>query len=212
MKKTIIASVLGIAASAAVTSSYGQGQVLFGNYANGGSLQAPVTYGTVNVPALLQGLAVSGASGFVADLLYGGSTGASYTDTGFTSPLLGAFDGDTSEGAGLIQNSLGNAVTIASYPNLVSGGNAYFEIEVYNGSTYANSTYRGVSAPIKLTSLATAANSLLPGSLMSDNGAAAIPLTAFTVNGVVPAPEPSSLALAGLGGFGMLMAFRRKKA
>jgi hypothetical protein len=36
-------------------------------------------------------------------------------------------------------------------------------------------------------------------------------MTAFSVSPVA-VPEPSTLALAGLGGFGMLMALRRKKA
>jgi hypothetical protein len=45
-----------------------------------------------------------------------------------------------------------------------------------------------------------------------------VPMNVFAANGVnldlttTPVPEPSTLALAGLSGFGMLMAFRRKKA
>jgi PEP-CTERM motif len=195
MKKIIVASILGIAASTAmVTSSYGQGQLIFGNYSEGGAISAPVTYAS-------GGLAVG--SEFTAQLLYS-ATGTAGTFTpvvGATASFL-ATDGDTADGAGLFP---AETATVLGYVS----GNAFFEIEAYNGSSYANSLITGISSVVELSTLATAANTLPQGSMLSDNTAAIVPLTSFTVASV---PEPTTLALAGLGGLASLVAFRRKKA
>ena len=195
MKKTIIALAVGSAAICLTNVSFGQGQVAFCNYANGGALTAPVT---------ISGSGLACGPSYTADLLYS-FNGTSYTDSGFTAGFLGTADGDTANGAGFF----GNQTLYATIPGY-SSGNVWFEVQVYNGSSYASSTIRGISAPVELNNLATAANSLPPGSLLSDNTAAVSPLQAFTVS-AVPVPEPGTLALAGLGGLGMLLAFRRKK-
>jgi hypothetical protein len=52
----------------------------------------------------------------------------------------------------------------------------------------------------------------LGGGLTAPTDLTAMPAVNMVQVPVVPTPEPSTLALAGLGGFGMLMAMRRKKA
>lgn len=213
MKKTIIALVLGAVASAAVNSVQAQGFVVFGNYTGGFAQTAPVTYVGASLGALQNGSLVGISSGgadptFTASLLYsfGANLGVTYTQYG-TADFLGV-NGDTIDnGAGLFGGAL-NSITIPGY----SSGACDFIIQVYNGSDYASSTIRGQSTVITVNPLATAGNGLPTGTMFSAENANANPgLVAFTVSPVV-VPEPSTLALAGLGGFGMLMALRRKKA
>jgi hypothetical protein len=186
---------------AIVSQAKAQGTVFFCNYSvSGNLLTAPVTYGGTPAEGLVTGEAVG--TGFTARLLfsYGPDLGVSYSDAGVTASFL-APSGDTADGAGLF-GFQANAVTIPGY----TSGNVNFIVEVYNGSSFINSTIRGQSAVVTLANLATAANSLPPGSLLSDNTAATTPLTAF----VVGIPEPSIFALAGLGA-AALMVIRRKK-
>src|SRR5438046_1290438 len=81
MKRKVVASILGIAASTAmVASSYGQGSVFFNNlaYSSGSGtsydpgINVPVSYGS----GPNTGVLVDGANGFQADLLYQFGTGA----------------------------------------------------------------------------------------------------------------------------------------
>jgi hypothetical protein len=198
MKRTIIATILGIAASAAmVTSSQGQGFIFFQNYGSGPS-------GLISAPVTFNGAAVSGGAGFNADLLFSLNNGSTFTDLGVAVPFFGSFNGDTANFAGLFSDST-SPETIPGYTT----GNVEFIVEAFNGSTFANSSVRGQSAVVTLNGLATPANGLPTGDMLSDNTAATTPLAAFTVSAV---PEPTTLALAGLAGLASLVAFRRKNA
>jgi hypothetical protein len=202
MKKTIIASILGVAACAAVTTSYGQGSIFFANYSFGvNSYSAPVTFGGQVV-----------GSDFSAQLLYSatGQSGTFSALPGSTLQFLGTGLGDTADGGGLFQ---GTGVTVAAYPNTVSG-NAWFEVSVFNTATVganAPGTITGISAPVQVGALATAANNLGVSDLFPDNPnlVTAGGLQPFTVSSV---PEPTTLALAGLGGLASLVMLRRKTA
>jgi len=202
MKRKLIASVLTIAASIAVVStSHGQGFVIFEN-TDFGTLDAPVTFGvTANTGGIN---ATSGArvgSEFSADLLYSLDGGATFTlltaananPQGGTYPThFFATDGDTANGAGYFN---GPSVTIPGY----SSGPVSFIVEAFNGASYGASSWNGRSAVFVDPSLATGQNppAPFPGGT----------LQAFTV---LPVPEPSIFALSGLGA-AALMLIRRKK-
>jgi hypothetical protein len=198
MTRKIIASRLGVAGSLAmVASSHGQGSVFFLNYAS--DVNAPVTFGqTANVGGV-NGVAGSViGSEFTADLMYSLNGGATYTvldqvsagaGGAYPTPFLST-DGNAGSGAGYFQ---GPVVTIPGY----TSGAINFIVEAYHGSSYAAADWKGQSAPLTMSSIATGTTQ--PGDLVG--------LQAFAVN----VPEPSIFALAGLGAAG-LMAFRRKKA
>jgi PEP-CTERM motif len=199
MKKIVIASILGVAACAAVNKAQAQGSLFFSNYSLGSvSYSAPVTYG---------GLALDSA--FSAQLLYS-STGTSgtFTAVGSATPFFASVLGDTADGAGWIN---GEGVTVSSYPNVTSQ-NAYFEMEAYNTATvngFAPGTIVGYSPVVELSALATAANLGSAGDLFPDNpNLVGSGLQSFVV---VSVPEPATLALLGLGAAGLL-GLRRKQS
>lgn len=219
MKRTIVASVLGIAGSAAMT--YGQGTVYFQNYtsaANTVHITAPVTFAS-------SGHAVTGGNGpsvagngvgkeFTADLLYSvGNTGTytalTFANSGATvsgafgypaafaygSGLDGALPGTPSGGSpGYF---LGAGIKIPGY----TSGTIAFIVEAYNGSSYAASQgaglWRGQSAAFVMSSIATGTT---PTGYLTGLGG-------FTVSSV---PEPATMALGGLG-LASLLLFRRKQ-
>jgi len=223
MKRTIVASILGITGSLAmVGSSHAQGTVYFQNYANaaennGVAISAPVTFAS-------SGLAVTGGAGlsvagngvgkeFTADLLYSiGNTGTYTLLTsalaeqlpgvgGYPAPFVygsgadGPVTGPTGGSPGFF---LGGGVTIPGY----TSGSIAFIMEAYNGTNYVSSVgaglWRGQSAPDVLSSIATGTT---PTGFL--NG-----LTGFTVSSI---PEPATLAFAGLGLLSLLAIARRKK-
>ena len=95
----------------------------------------------------------------------------------------------------------------------ISPGTYYAVVIAWNPGTGGDSTIAAASGNGDLVGwskvfsyTATSGGTATPATM------SALPGT-FGVGGtVVGVPEPSTLALAGLGGFGMLMAFRRKKA
>jgi len=228
MKRKIIASILGAAASSAmVASSYGQGTIFFANYEPGdtGSPSAPVTFG--NGPAA--GEAVNSA--FTAELLYqyvGMSGGIAGPVAGFdvaqsslgaagtaailnptVAPITQAFNVNT---ASFPQGYLGlysytdpnNSSTAVVIPGYASGTVTF---EVYVSGTFNSAFYSGASSPFTQATLATAANQLSTGDLFNV-GTGSTALTPMTVATVVP--EPTTIALAGLG-MASLLAMRRRK-
>ncbi|MDE3065967.1 MAG: PEP-CTERM sorting domain-containing protein [Verrucomicrobiota bacterium] len=207
MKKVITASVLGMGASLAmVIPSYGQGTVFFGNYAPGSGVNAPVTFavaGTANGNAVTAGEAVG--SEFMAGLLYSLDGGTTWkTDTAANSGAYPApfysTDGNAGGGAGYF--GIGSTVTLPSW----TSGSVEFIVQAwFGGATYAASQsnpagWFGASAPVTVPGTSIGSGTTPPGYLTG--------LSGFTVS---PVPEPTSLALAGLGGLSLL-AFRRRKA
>jgi hypothetical protein len=213
MKRKIVATILGIAASTAlVTTSFGQGKVFFANYnppstigANvDAGVNAPVTFGqTANVGGVNGTAGALVGSEFTADLLYSLDGGTTYNrlttaqagDAGYPTAFFGT-DGNAGSFAGLFQ---GPGVTIPGYVS----GPVSFIVEAYHGADYTSADWKGQSAAFTLSSIATGTSPV--GDFGSVNGGPS--LQSF----VVTVPEPSVFALAGLGAAG-LMAFRRKKA
>lgn len=221
MKRTIVASVLGIAGSVAmVATSHAQGSVYFQNYASaaaagGTAISAPVTFassGTVTGTGAVQAGWGAGNE-FTAQLLYSVGNTGTYTlltfansgaassgpfgyPTGFTygSVASSAISGNNAASAGYFT---GGQVKIPTY----SSGVIAFIVQAYNGTSYAASSgpglWRGQSAPLVMASIATGTT---PTGYL--NG-----LTGFTVTSV---PEPTTMALGGLG-LAALMLFRRKQ-
>lgn len=211
MKKTIITSMLGFIVSVGlVSSSNGQGSVAFANNNFGAtSLNAPVTFATAGLSgATVVTPGETVGKEFSADLLFSFDGGATYTlltqaaaGAGSQYPTLFAFgaggDGDAGNFAGYF---FGPSVTIPGY----ASGPVTFKVEAYSGATYATSTganiWRGQSAAFTMASIAT--GTAPPSDFVG--------LNPFTVS-LTPVPEPTTLALAGLGGLALL-AFRRKQA
>jgi hypothetical protein len=203
MKKSIFIAVLGVAAVTA-TSSYGQGSIVFSSYVANGGVGAPTTYfsggtGSVGEPFTAElyyflGTVSDPVNTSLASSIYSDVTGlallptsaAAYDNSGAATGAagLGYFDGPT--------------VTIPGY----TSGAVTFEYVAFNGSTYDTSTIRGRSGSWTESSIA---GSGLPAGNMGDNG--------ITPDGLVAiVPEPTTLALAGLGGLASLVALRRKQA
>lgn len=207
MKKSLVIGILGLAVGA--VSSYGQGAIFLDNYLSGtynGIFQA-VTLGGGLVPV-----------GWTAGLYYNpaanqdirGSIAADPTgtaDPGSLNPLLVLATGPGSTApfnpAGYF--SSGDSFTIQPLAGTVAvPQNSYsLMLVAYNGASYSNSMIRGHSAAVYIQD---AAPSVPNGADLGTFFPAGVPM--FSVSEV---PEPTTMALAGLGGLSLLL-FRRKKA
>jgi hypothetical protein len=199
MKRKLIASILGVAASSAmVASSYGQGEVSFANYAfePGGLVSAPVTF-AAGSPGGIGGETVG--SEFTATLLYEYGTMTSYSVAPNSATPFFSTDGNTAGGAGTFANTVTLPVLIPGY----TGGSISFEV-LATGAVNGHN-YTGTSAPDVLPSIVTLTSGTPYGD-MFNSGAAGTYLQPFTVS----TPEPSTIALAGLG-VASLLALRRRK-
>jgi hypothetical protein len=174
MKRNLVASVLGLAASAVV--AYGQSAVLFDNYLSGQPVQW--TSDAAGAPPGRAGSLVEFADGFVANLLwqFGTTTGDAGLRVPVGLPAPGYFSGPMV------------SITGYSAPSFIT-----FTVQAWTGMDYASSTARG--------SLSWIEPSLSPG-----------PVNPLNMPGpliVQYIPEPSVLALTGLGLGAALIARRR---
>ncbi len=166
-------------------AAYGQGTVNFANLGVG--LNAPVY--------LSDGTTKVASTGFTAELLAGTSAGslASVATSGFLSSAPGYFSGGT-----------------VALPGIAGGATAFLQVRVY--STASGSFAAAQSAGLVNTFGASSVFSLVTGDPNAQPPGVptslAGKLTSFNLNGAIP--EPSSLALAGLGAAAMLV-FRRRK-
>jgi len=201
MKRKVIATVIGAAGLVGLaTSSFGQGQIIFDNY--GASPYYSVKYSPASVTALGLGSSSAGAN---VDVELGWAAGFGQT-TGFTlvpgsitaiNPALGQPDGGVGPSVGGWFQ--GGTQLIGTT------GNVTYEILAWvaSGNGAGDGTYTGAK---------------YHGSLLFNDqaGSTALPASNFTgMTGDViinPVPEPTTLALAGLGGLASLIAFRRKQA
>jgi len=210
MKRKVIAAVLGAAGLVGLaTSSYGQGQILFNTYESTGYY--PVTYGAAAQTALSVGQYAVGPN---VDVELGYFVGALSANTSFTlipstiqavGTTPEAVDGTGPSAVGYIQ---GGAVAGGIPGVTTAGAPVSFEILAWiasgagsGGGTYANSLYNGVykwQDSFAINNIGASA----PAGLFSALGGNAV---------LTPVPEPTTLALAGLGG-AALLALRRKKA
>lgn len=197
MKKSLVLAVLGLAVG--VVSSYGQGSVLFSSYIANGNVGATTTmFGT--------GTLVD--STFKAQLYYSFGTVADAVDNGTAAGIAG-----TTPGAGLtlldgVVATYATGAATAGYfdfgnvviPGYTSGA-ITFEIVAYNGTDYASSLgvglYRGRSGAFTMNGIATGANP-------SDS------MTGMPNFFVAQVPEPTTIALAGLGLASLALIRRRK--
>jgi len=174
-------------------SSYGQGNILFGNYYSS-TQTTGIKYGSGPIAGYYAG------SEMVATLLWGPSTSTSVSQlTAVPSSATPCGFGFTSVAP---SPSNGSNQGIFSDTTAINIGVGTFAFAYEAVGTYLGVTYTAYS-PIFVA--ATQASNLAPvPSLASDFG----PVTVS----VAPVPEPTTLALAGLGGLASLVAFRRKQS
>jgi len=209
MKKSVLLGILGLAAVAA-TSSYGQGYFLLNNYITGATA---LTYGA--------GIPANGVSGVVGS---GGLSSAWTVGLYFTSAAVGS----DPAGGGIpiaplalgtgpgstVAVATGNSSTPGYYDStpffnagVAAGTSVNVEVIAYpTGDTYANAPYRGHSAPFSIVTVPV--TSTAPNSTGQPDGV-------HFAGGIIVVsvvPEPTTLALAGLGGLASLVALRRKQA
>jgi hypothetical protein len=196
MKKSIFIAVLGMSACVV---AYGQGKIDFSNY--GGTSSPTVKYGAGT--GAKQGQTIG--SSFTAQLYYYVGTSAldvptSYAQftSSFATPLP-AF-GTTVNGSGADNAALsgwfeGGVVQVPGI-TAANAGFTSFYILASNGA--------GISGDSAIFSAPVSASASSGATTMAQA------VTGWTVTTAVP--EPTTLALAGLGGLASLIALRRKQA
>jgi hypothetical protein len=208
MKKSALIALFGLASVAA----FGQGYVSFDNYYSSNQTTG-ITYGNGPAAGLGAGPEIS------VELMYGNSTDTAISELTLLSGSITAvglgLSGVTGPGAFSSYNGGYTGTGAFAEGNVLIPGTpgttyafAIYAFGTYTGGPGGNGNYFGYSSIVTGPSqgsgppLPTVPE--IPYGLQTAN--------IFVSETIVPAPEPSSLALAGLGGFGMLMAFRRKKA
>jgi hypothetical protein len=191
----------------AVTSAQAQGRVSLNNYASSGN---QILYGS-GVPGGAAGTPILNAGGLTWTVgIYGaiGAVTVAADPTGIADPatlgavtLMSGIPGDTAplQGAGGGYFQQANDAVLPGY----TSGTATFVVIAYSGANYNSSSYRGHSAGFNLTPATGAASAPLIST-------AAGGMPSFSTFGTGPVPEPSILALSGIGA-AALMLIRRKK-
>jgi hypothetical protein len=197
MKRTLVAVILGIALS--VTTARGQGRVVLNTYVVNGYMGAPVYYGNAGAGGPV-GISIQGV--WNVQLAY-------YVGTGITDPAgYGSLLPVWNLNAAIVNPNFHGGWSwgyfewspdyiVPDYPS-TGGVPAEVELLVFNGSDYASSTIRGHSAAFTLPAIAT-------------GGDYPRPLDGLASFSVYLIPEPSGLALAGLG-IGVLAVYRRQRS
>ncbi len=210
MKKSLVLAVLGL--SAAAVSSFGQGSVAFNTYNANSNSGLETTFGLNGTYGGVTGSVGAGiGTAFTAELLWSSTAINSSATVGAVAAGASELAGGWNLGVTAQFFPVGTALGYVKGNNLnltsaqiASGGTVYLEVVAFTGGAYATAgQWSGHSASFTAT---VASGVTAPDASQMNN----MPL--WSVYNVTSAPEPSSLALAGLGGFGMLMAFRRKQA
>ena len=199
MKKTIFIAVLGMAS---VAVSHAQGLVNFNNYTSSTQLNG-ITY--ASGPAAGEGVGPE----ISVELLYGISTDTLISQMTVLNYVIGSNESPVPAGLGGVSGPAaigtsagwfnGGAVLVPTIGSSSAGGAYTFALEAFG--TYQTVSYIGYSSIFAGTTSATSSSP-------TPNLPAGLQLGSFTV---APVPEPTTLALAGLGG-AALLALRRKKA
>jgi hypothetical protein len=196
---------------AVVASSFAQGRI---NFANGVGTQI-LSSTNAGVPRLQ----ATGAGEFEVGL-YIGSVGATAAQLVLATTTLNAITwtaSTTSQADGLFAG--GTAVFLATMGGFDTSGDAPLEVLVAcwtaaDGSSYAaalaSGDHNGFAGESTIGTLTPTASPdpAIPSPFGTASGSAG--LGSFGLNPIVAAPEPATLALAGLGMAGLLM-FRRRK-
>jgi len=197
MKKSVILAILGL--SVAAVSSYGQGTIAFNTYVTHSGSGTITTYG--NGPSV--GSPINNA--FTGELLWSLTNPGDAATTALTAgnPLSGVWSVASTATFNTPAGTISPGFVVG--PNFtysgVGGQSLFFEIVAFNGTGWNNgSTYQGHSAAFAATLVT---GTTLPSADQLDNMA---PFQVFQT-----VPEPTTMALGGLGLAALLVA-RRKKA
>jgi hypothetical protein len=192
MKKALVASILGLVATAA--SSFGQGAVFFSTYV--GTVYQPITY-VAPLPAGATAGQTVGA-GFKAVLYYGFGADLAFSAL---SPVPDSLRDVGTQAPGYVT---GGIVSIPGY----TAGPVTFAVVAFDGADWAGTLAdlgNGVATlpeNVRTWTEASIAANPNPAGLFQQN------VPPVTVSLVVP--EPSSFALFGLGAAGLAL-FRRRR-
>jgi hypothetical protein len=200
MKKSVILAILGL--SVAAVSSYGQGSVAFNTYTALNGTGILTTYG--NGGSIGSGI----GNTFAGILMWSATNPGDAASTALTAgnplnPLLQSGSGGTGTFLGGAQAGYitGSNLNLTS-GQVAAGGTIYCEVVAFNGSAWGNGSYQGHSASFAVT---VASGTTLPDGNQL-NG-----MAPFSVYAVAAVPEPTTMALGGLG-LASLLLFRRKQA
>jgi hypothetical protein len=209
MKRSILLAIVGLTGAVA-TSAYGQGTMRLGNYISSSNIPSPVLWTAGGSPVNVSGytvgfyFAAGDIRGSVAsdpDGLGGGFWGDLLPTSLYSGFQLATGSGSTAAVAGANVFGYPGAYSQGSsfQPGLGAGATITVMLVAYNGANYLTSSMRGHSSAFTMVTAVGNAFPQLTGIQETDGGFALM------------VPEPTTLALGGLG-LAALLFFRRKEA
>jgi len=202
MKKSLLLGIVSLAAGAA--TSFGQGFIWLDNYDS--TAHPLITYGPGSGGTVGTGI----LAGFTVGMYFGAgaltlpSDPSGFADPSILNPSFGLASGGGSTAPSYTSafSTPGQYAASADFqPGLGAGALISVVVVAYNGANYDASTIRGHSAAFEITTSVGTAFPTYTGDAAGVSGG-------FSP---VPVPEPTTLALAGLGGLSLLL-LRRKQS